>query len=65
MVIEDHILLAALKLSHGEDLITTITCLHEEIKASEDVLTPQSLEAFNQFDLSIPTDLLDCQSSQS
>jgi hypothetical protein len=62
MVMEDHILLAAMKLSHSEDLITTITGLHEEIKASEDVLTC-NLEAFNWFNLFIPTDLLICQPS--
>jgi hypothetical protein len=43
---EDHVLSAAMKLSHGEDLITTITGLHEKIKASEDALT-RNLEAFN------------------
>ena len=64
MVMEDHVLLAAMKLSHGEDLRTTISCLHEGTKALEDVLTC-SLEAFNWFDLSIPTDLLNCQLSQS
>jgi hypothetical protein len=63
MVMEDHVLSAAMKLSHGEDLITT-TSLHEGIKASEDVLT-HNLEAFNWFNLSIPTDLLICQPSQS
>ena len=61
---EDHILSAAMKLSHGEDLKTTICCLHDGIKASEDALT-RDLEAFNWFDLSIPTDLLNCQPSQS
>jgi hypothetical protein len=61
---EDHVLSAAMKLSHGEDLITTITGLHEGIKASEDALT-HDLEAFNWFNLSIPTDLLICQPSQS
>ena len=64
MVMEDHVLSAAMKLSHGEDLRTTISCLHEGIKASEDVLT-HDLEAFNWFDLSIPTDLLNCQPLQS
>jgi hypothetical protein len=64
MVMEDHVLLAAMKLSHGEDLITTITGLHEGIKALEDVLT-HNLEAFNWFNLSIPTDVLICQPSQS
>jgi hypothetical protein len=64
MVIKDHVLLAAIKLSYGEDLITTMTGLHEEIKASEDALT-HNLEAFNWFNLSIPTDLLICQLSQS
>jgi hypothetical protein len=64
MVMEDHVLSAAMKLSHGEDLITTITCLHEGIKALEDALT-HDLEAFNWFNLSIPTDLLICQPSQS
>jgi hypothetical protein len=64
MVMEDHVLLAAIKLSHGEDLITTITGLHEGIKALEDALT-RNLEAFNWFNLSIPTDLLICQPSQS
>ena len=62
MVMEDHVLLAAMKLSHGEDLRMTISCLHE--KASEDALT-DNLEAFNWFDLSIPTDLLNCQLFQS
>jgi hypothetical protein len=46
MVMEDHILLAVMKLSDGEDLITTITGLHEGIKALEDALT-RNLEAFN------------------
>jgi hypothetical protein len=46
MVMEDHVLSAAIKLSHGEDLITTITGLHKGIKALEDVLT-RDLEAFN------------------
>ena len=64
MVIRDHVLLAAMKLSHGEDLRTTISCLYEGIKASEDTLTC-NVEAFNWFDLSIPTDLLNCQPSQS
>jgi hypothetical protein len=64
MVMEDHVLLAAMKLSHGETLITTTTGLHEGIKASEDALT-HDLEAFNWFNLSIPTDLLICQPSQS
>ena len=64
MVMEDHVLLAAMKLSHGEDLRTTISCLHEGIKALEDVLTC-NLEAFDWFDLFIPTDLLNCQLSQS
>jgi hypothetical protein len=64
MVMEDHVLLAAIKLSHGENLITTITGLHEGIKALEDALT-RDLEAFNWFNLSIPTDLLICQPSQS
>jgi hypothetical protein len=53
---EDHVLSAAMKLSHGEDLMTTITGLHEGIKALEDALT-HNLEAFNWFNLSIPTDL--------
>ena len=64
MVMEDHVLLAAMKLSHGEDLRMTISCLHEGIKASEDTLTC-NVEAFNWFDLSISTDLLNCQPSQS
>jgi hypothetical protein len=64
MVIKNHVLSAAMKLSHGEDLITTITGLHEGIKALEDALT-HNLEAFNWFHLSIPTDLLICQPSQS
>jgi hypothetical protein len=64
MVMEDHVLSAAMKLSHGEDLITTITNLHEGIKALEDALT-HNLEAFNWFNLSIPTGLLICQPSQS
>ena len=61
---EDHVLSAAMKLSHGEDLRTMISCLHEGIKASEDVLTCNP-EAFNWFHLSIPTDLLNCQPLQS
>jgi hypothetical protein len=56
MMMEDHILLAAMKLSHGEDLITIITGLHKGIKASEDALTCD-LEAFNWFNLSIPFNL--------
>jgi hypothetical protein len=64
MVMEDHIFSAAMKLSQGEDLITTITGLHEGIKALEDALT-RDLEAFNWYNLSIPTDLLICQPSQS
>jgi hypothetical protein len=64
MVIEDHVLLAAMKLSHGENLITTITGLHKGIKALEDALT-RNLEAFNWFNLSIPTDLAICQPLQS
>ena len=56
--------LAAMKLSHGEDLRMTVSCLHEGIKASEDALTCD-LEAFNWFDLSILTDLLSCQPYQS
>ena len=64
MVMEDHILSASMKLFHGKDLRTTISCLHEGIKASEDVLT-HDLEAFNWFNLSIPTDLLNCQPLQS
>ena len=63
MVMEDHVLLAAMKLSHGEDLRMMISCLQKGIKASEDVLTC-SLETFNWFDLSIPTDLLNCQPCQ-
>ena len=64
MVMEAHVLSAAIKLSHGEDLRMTISCLHEGIKASKDVLT-HDLQAFNWFDLSIFTDILNCQPSQS
>jgi hypothetical protein len=61
---EDYILSAAMKLSHGEDLWTTMSCLHDEIKASEDVLICDP-KACNWFDLSIPTELLNRQPSQS
>lgn len=61
---ENHILSAALKLSYGKDLATTISHLHDGIKAAEDVLT-RDLQACNWFNLSIPTDLLHCQPSQS
>jgi hypothetical protein len=61
---ENHILSAALKLSYGKDLATTISHLHDGIKAAEDALT-RDLQACNWFDLSIPTDLLHCQPSQS
>ena len=53
-----------MKLSHGKDLRMTISCLHEGIKASEDALTCD-LEAFNWFNLSISTNLLNCQPLQS
>lgn len=62
--IENHILMAAMTLSHGEDLAETMTSLHMQIKGCEDMLT-RDLEACNWFDLSIPTDLLNCQPSQS
>jgi hypothetical protein len=61
---EDHILSAAMKLSYGEDLQKTLSCLHDDIKASEDTLT-HDLEACNWFNLSIPTMLLNCQPFQS
>lgn len=61
---EDHILSAALKLSYGENFGTTLTCLHDGIKATENSLT-RDLEACNWFDLSIPTNALNNQPSQS
>lgn len=64
MRIEDYILSAAMKLSHGENLETTLNSLHEEIKGSEDTLT-RDLEACNWFDLNIPTEHLNRQPSQS
>lgn len=64
MQIEDEILMAALKVSNGQNPEEALDCLHGKIKASEDALV-HDLEALNWFDLSIPTDLLKCQCSKS
>jgi hypothetical protein len=59
---EDHILSAAMKLSQGKHLETTMSSLYEAIKASEHLLT-SDLEASKWFDLSVPTDLLNSPSA--
>jgi hypothetical protein len=64
MAMEDHILSAAMKLSHGEDLVTTMSCLHDGIKASEDALS-HDVQACNWFCLTKPTDCLNVQPSPS
>ena len=53
MVIEDHIISAAVSLSHGQNLDSVMDQLHSEIKACEDVLAHDS-EASNWFDFSTP-----------
>ena len=55
MVLEDHILSAAVNLSHGENMDSVMDNLHSQIKASEDVLT-SDIEATNWFDFSTPPD---------
>lgn len=55
--IEDHILSAAIRLSHGDDLEATMSQLQTEITGCEDALT-RDLEAANWFDLATPTNLL-------
>ena len=57
IVIEDCILSAAMKLSHGEHFGTTMSSLYEALKASQDALTGDP-ESSKWFDLSIPTNLL-------
>jgi hypothetical protein len=63
MAMEDHILSAAMRLSHGEDLDATMSQLHIDITACEDALA-RDLEAAHWFDLGIPTDRLTSHCSQ-
>jgi hypothetical protein len=53
--LEDHILLAAVKISHGEDLGTTMSCLHDGMEALEDALCGDA-QACDWFCLTKPTD---------
>jgi hypothetical protein len=61
---ENHILSAAVGLSQGKHLETTMTSLYEAIKASEDLLT-SDLEASKWFNLSVGTELLNTPSTYS
>lgn len=64
MVMENHVLSAAMSLACGGNINSTLNNLHSAIKGSEDALT-SDLEASNWFHLSTPTDLLKSAPSQS